>query len=127
LISNNFSANNTDSILCIPFCEPEEGLGDGGDSVASLFLGGAGVLRASANLFSMTAHGATRLGASSARGGALNVYQRLTTRVFYDKSYLQAKNGAVAYVRSTSSGRFNVAIHGKGGYITSMGNLTQNH
>lgn len=85
--------------------------------------GKLGLLVREAGLLAKTVEGATRIGATSLRGGALGRAEIAATRVF-GKQFVQ-NNNARAYVTKTANGKFNVAFFGKNGYITSMKNLSE--
>jgi RHS repeat-associated protein len=83
----------------------------------------AGLYMREASLLKKTTEGATRIGASSLRGGAMGRMEIAFTRSF-GKEFPQ-NNGARAFVTKTSEGKFNVAFFGKNGYITSMKNMSE--
>jgi RHS repeat-associated protein len=86
-------------------------------------VGKIGLLVREASLLTKTAEGATRIGASSLRGGALGRAEIAATRTL-GKQFLQ-NNGSRAFVTKTANGKFNVAIFGKGGYMTSLKNISE--
>ena len=85
--------------------------------------GKLGLLVREASLVSKTAEGATRIGAASLRGGALGRAEIAAARSM-GKQFLQ-NNGSRAYVVKLENGKFNVAIFGKGGYMTSLKNISE--
>jgi hypothetical protein len=67
----------------------------------------------------VTAHGAARLaGPGATRGGVLSYTEALATR-FVSSAKYTAANGASVYVRAIEGGKFNVAMWGRNGFITS--------
>ena len=93
---------------------------------AALGAGGPLVDVTVSTLGASSAHGLTRMGGANAtRGGTLNALERLTVRLFSDQRFV-ASNGSRVYVQAVGSGRFNVAIYGQRGYMTSMRNVRPN-
>jgi RHS repeat-associated protein len=86
-------------------------------------VGKVGLAIREASALAKTAHGATRIGAASLRGGALNRTQIAATRLAGTK--FTQSNGARAYVTKTANGKFNVAIFGEKGYMSSMKNISE--
>ena len=101
----------------------EKGIKNDNSLFDLLFLG-----KGISNLFNpvleTTIHGATRVaGVSATRGGVLSKFEIIVTRIGGTRM-IQA-DGAFAYIYQTASGRFNVAVFGRNGLVTSFKNISQ--
>ena len=101
----------------------EKGIKNDNSLFDLLFLG-----KGISNLFNpvleTTIHGATRVaGVSATRGGVLSKFEIIITRI--GGTRMTQADGAFAYIYQTASGRFNVAVFGRNGLITSFKNISQ--
>ena len=90
-----------------------------GLSAALLVWGAAGTAGVAAEGLAIrtTAHGAARAGANAARAGTLTRWELLKTR-FLGTSTVQT-DGARVFYRALKNGRYQFAVYGENGLITS--------
>jgi hypothetical protein len=78
----------------------------------------------SQNAIETTAHGAERIaGGAATRGGVLSLEEIAAARE--SGSVMTQADGATVYILQNAAGRFNVAVYGERGLITTFQNLSQ--
>ena len=101
----------------------EKGIKNDNSLFDLLFLG-----KGASNIFNLifetTVHGATRVaGVSATRGGVLSKFEVIVARI--GGTRMTQADGAFVYIYQKASGKFNVAVFGRNGFVTSFRNISQ--
>ena len=101
----------------------EKGIKNDNSLFDLLFLG-KGASNIFNSIFETTVHGATRVaGVSATRGGVLSKFEVIVARI--GGTRMTQADGAFVYIYQKASGKFNVAVFGRNGFVTSFRNISQ--